>query len=124
MEEIQSKVRHLAKLDAEMKALKKELEPIKTIVKNYMGENGMELFDDGEVTAKYQVQERKSMNEELLIEKLKGLGLEDGIDLIEKPNEAKVEEMIYDGRLNPSILDECISRKEIIKLTVKGGDNL
>ena len=124
MEEIGSKIRHLAKLDAEKKALEKELKPVKDIVKKYMGDNGMELFDDGEVTAKYQVQERKSMNEEMLIEKLKGLGLEDGIELIEKPNESIIEEMIYDGRLNPSVLDECVTRKEIIKLTVKGGDNL
>lgn len=113
-----------AVLDAEQKKLKKESDPLKDRIKKYMGDNDLDTFKEGPVTAKYQIQERKSMNEPMLVNKLKALGLDDAIKTVEVPDQAAIEELIYAGELDPADLDECVIRKNVTVLKVTGGDKL
>lgn len=123
-EVFREKLKEFAKLDAEMKRIKKEADKLKSDVKDYMGLNDLDEFEDGPVKATYQIQERKNMNEAKLIQKLKDLGLDNAIKKVEAVDQAVVEDLIYDGVLNPKYLDECIERKQVTVLKVKGGDKL
>lgn len=113
-----------AQYDAEQKRLKKISEPLKKQIKDYMSENDIEKLEEGPVVAQFQRQERVSTNEEKLVDKLKSLGFDKAIRTVEVPDQEVIEELIYQGELNPAELDDCVIRKEIERLTVKGGDKL
>src|SRR6185312_3212090 len=88
-----------AVLDAEQKKLKKESDPLKDRIKDYMGQHELDVYKVGPVTASYSIQERKSMNEPMLVNKLKALGLDEAIKTVEVPDQSAIEELIYAGTL-------------------------
>lgn len=124
MEELKDLVFKFAKIDAEQKRLKKLGDPLKDKIKKYMNQNGLDTFKEGPVTASFKIHERTSMNEDKLLSKLKSLGLSEAIKTVEVPDQAVIEELIYEGRLDPIELDDCIIRKNVEVLRVTGGDKL
>lgn len=124
MEELKELVFKFAKIDAEQKRLKKLGDPLKNKIKKYMLQNGLDTFKEGPVTASFKIQERTSMNEDKLVSKLKSLGLFEAIKTVEVPDQAVIEELIYEGKLDPIELDDCIIRKNVEVLRVTGGDKL
>lgn len=117
-------VLELAKLDAQQKALSKRVKLLKDEVKDYMEENALDVFEEGPVKATYRVQERKNMNEAMLIQRLKETGHSKAIKQVEAPDEKVIEDLVYLGELDPKLLDECVERKEITVLRIQGGDKL
>lgn len=122
--EFKELVLKFARLDAEQKRLKKQSDPLKDDIKKYMSENDLDTFKEGPVSARYEVQERRTMNESKLVERLKALGFTDAIRTVEVPDENAIEDLIYEGKLSPAELDDCVNIKHITRLTVKGGDKL
>lgn len=124
MEQLEQLVFHFAELDAEQKRLKKEGDPLKDKIKTIMNEHEMDRFEKGPIQVTFSIQERRTMNEERLLQKLKSLGLTEAIKTVEKPDQQVIEDLIYEGALDPSDLDECIERKQVEVLRVKGGEKL
>jgi len=124
MEEFKDLVLRFAKMDAEQKYIKKQADPLKDRIKKHMSENDMDTFKDGPVSASFRIQERKTMSEARLLSKLKSLGLESAIKTVEVPDQQAIEDLIYEGALDPSELDDCIDRKYVEVLRVSGGDEL
>lgn len=124
MEQFKDLVLRFAKMDAEQKYIKKQADPLKDRIKKHMSENDMDTFKDGPVTASFKIQERKTMSEARLLSKLKSLGLESAIKTVEVPDQQAIEDLIYEGALDPSELDDCIDRKYVEVLRVSGGDKL
>lgn len=68
--------------------------------------------------AKVTTQNRESFDEPALIQKLKEIDKSDVIDLVEVINWDKVEDMIYNGKLDATILSPYKQTKEIVTLKV------
>lgn len=124
MKQLENLVLHFAELDAEQKRLKKEGDPLKDKIKELMSENDMDTFKKGPVTASFRIQERKTMNEARLIQKLESLGLDRAIKTVKAPDQAVIEELIYEGTLDPAELDDCVTRRTVEVLRVQGGEKL
>ena len=78
-----------------------------------------EFETDNGLIAKMTISERESFNEPSLIEKLKEIDKSDAIDLVEVINWDKIEDMIYNGKLDASILAPYKKVKQVITLNVK-----
>lgn len=121
MQNFDETIQQYAELDAEAKALKKQLDPMNKDIKSHMKFAGLKKYEVGDIKVSYNVQERTNMNEDALVEKLRGLGLTEAIKTVEKPNEAVIEQLIYEGKLPASELESCIEKKYIEVLKVTGG---
>ena len=71
------------------------------------------------ITAKLSEQDRASINSDGLVAKLKQLGISTAIKVIEVPDDAMIERMIYDKELDPQIVADCTVHKIIHVLKVK-----
>lgn len=107
--------------DKEKQALvKKSVDDYSAEIKKLMNELNITEFTttDG-LTAKITNKIKDSFNEDLLVTKLKELNLQEAIDTVEVPNMDKIEDLIYNGKLNASAIAECKTSKQIPTLTVK-----
>jgi len=86
--------------------------------------NTGEFETDNGLIAKMNIQQRENFNEPALIEKLLEIDAKETIDLVPVINWDKVEDMIYNGKLDPAILAPYKETKEIItlKVSVKRGE--
>lgn len=87
-------------------------------IKEIMSERGWSEFSTDNLVAKKSVQQRESFNEPALIEKLLEIDAKETIDLVPVINWDKVEDMIYNGKLDPSILAPYKETKEVVTLKV------
>lgn len=78
-----------------------------------------EFETDNGLMAKMNVQNRESFNEPALIEKLLEIGAKEAIELVPTINWDKIEDMIYNGKLDASILAPYKQVKQVITLNVK-----
>lgn len=120
MENFGAKVERYVDLDTEAKSIKKEMEPMNKSIKEHMKSNDLKTFESGKVKVMYSVQEKTNMNSAKLILTLKKLGLKEAIKKIEIPDDAKIQELIYEGRLAPSDIGHCVETKyvEVLKVGV------
>ena len=93
-------------------------------IKKLMKEQNITEFNtENGLIAKLSIQNRESFNEPALIEKLIEINAKEVIDLVPTINWDKVEDMIYNGNLDASILAEFkqIKEVEILKVSKKKG---
>jgi hypothetical protein len=118
--DILQKVEQYVALDVKAKQLDTLKKPLNAEIKAYMKESGIKELSTADVKVVYGVQERVSINEPKLLEKLKALGVTAAIKTVEVVDHEKLEGMIYNGELQASAVEECLERKEVETLTVKG----
>lgn len=108
---------------------KQELDKRKKIVDEYnkeikegLTELGVDEFTsrDG-LTAKVTTQKRESFNEPALIEKLIELDIKEAVELVPQINWDKVEDLIYNGKLDAAELTPYKEIKEVKVLKVSKG---
>lgn len=118
---IEEQVKQYADLDAKAKQIDDMKKPLNVAIKAYMRDNGIhEVAVDG-IKAVFGKQERVSMNEAKLLEKVKGLGLTQAIKTIEVVDEDIINQMVYEGTLEPSLIEDCVETKVVETLTIRGG---
>jgi len=71
------------------------------------------------IKATLNEQDRASINSDLLVVKLKEIGALNAVKVIEVPDDAIIEKMIYDEQMDPQIVADCTSHKIIQVLKVK-----
>ena len=106
-------------------AYKKSTEEYNKEIKQGLKELGVNEFEtDSGLVAKYNIQKRESFNEDLLLQKLKELGVNTAIKTKEYVDMDELENLIYNGELNASELSSCRIIKEIetLKVTKKKGE--
>jgi len=112
-------------LNTESNRLKKLKDPINDSIKTQIKEvyavaDGDSItVNAGDVQAIYQSIEGVSINQTMLMEILKKNNLSQAIKTIEVVDSDVVEQLIYDGVLNPFDIEPCNEKKYTIKLTVK-----
>jgi hypothetical protein len=102
--------------EKEFKNLK---DPLNKKIKEIMKNHNLQEFEADDLVAAYSETEKVSMNEERLLRKLKELGLEEAIETIERPNQSVVEQLIYDGKLDPAAIADCVETSVVATLRIK-----
>ena len=97
---------------------KNETDKTNKEIKEIMSERGWSEFSTDTLVAKKTVQKRESFDEQNLIKELKRLDCSDALDIIEVINWDKIEDMIYNGKLDPTILTPYKHTKEIVTLRI------
>lgn len=98
---------------------KKRVETENKRIKELMSElNATEYENNRGVVAKITVQNRESFQEDRLIAKLKQLGIISPIKTVEVIDYDDLEDVIYNGMLDASILAEFKNVKQVITLKV------
>lgn len=101
---------------------KKMADDYNSTIKKLFSEMDINEFEtESGLVAKLTIQKRENFIEPKLIEYLKQNDFSDAIDLVEIINYDKLEDMIYNGRIDASLLSEYKTIKEIptLKVTVK-----
>ena len=119
--DIIQKVEQYAQLDAKAKQLDELKKPLNAEIKSYMKHHELKEVSAGAVKAVYGKQERVSMNQDKLLGKVKQLGLTQAIKIIEVVDEQILESMIFNGELSAAEVEDCVERKIVETLTIKGG---
>lgn len=104
---------------------KKSTDEYNKEIKQGLKELGVNEFETATgLIAKYNIQKRESFNEDLLLQKLKELGVNTAIKTKEYVDMDELENLIYNGELNASELSNCrvIKEVETLKVTKKKGD--
>lgn len=98
---------------------KKEAENYNKEIKELLQQmNETEFETDNGLIAKMTISERESFNEPSLIQKLSEIDATEAIDLVPTINWDKIEDMIYNGKLDASILTPYKEVKEVVTLKV------
>ena len=105
-------------LNEEAKRLSEEAGKLNAEIKAYMREHELKTLTAGKVSATFSTQERTATLVEKMIERLKTLGLNEAIIQIESLDEAKVQNMIYEKRLTPQQIEDCIEVKKVEVLRI------
>ena len=105
-------------LNEEAKRLSDEAGKLNAEIKAYMREHELNTLTAGKVSATFSTQERTATLVEKMIERLKTLGLNEAIIQIESLDEAKVQNMIYEKRLTPQQIEDCIEVKKVEVLRI------
>lgn len=103
------------KLDTYKKKADEENRKIKELMFKL---NKEEFESDSGLIAKLSTQKRESFKEDMLISKLKELGITTPIKTIEVIDYDSLENVIYNGQLDASILTEFKEVKEVVTLKV------
>lgn len=117
---ILQKVGKYTELDASIKKLETEKKPLNADIKDFMRGNGLKEIQVGNAKVVFGKQERVSMNEDKLMERVRELGLTSVIKTVEVVDHDALQEMIYAGALSAAQIEDCIERKEVETLSVKG----
>lgn len=120
---LETLVPHYAYLDANKKALDKEMKPMNEQIKAAMNELNLSVFEIDGVQAVYSVQDRSTTNEDMLLRRLQELSLFEAIEVVSRPNMKVVQDLIYAGKLPAHEIAGCVERKFVEVLTVKTTKN-
>ena len=108
----------------ELDNYKKSVEEYNKEIKENLNELGLNEFESDDLLAKITIQKRESFNEPKLIEKLLELGYKEIINLVPVIDYDKLEDFIYNRKIDASDLSEFKEVKEVMTLKVskkKGG---
>ena len=98
---------------------KKQVDMYNKDIKDVMNKLDVtEFITDNGLQAKLTVQNRESFKEPELIEKLLELKQNDIVELVPTINYDKLEDAIYNGKINASILSAFKETKQVITLKV------
>jgi hypothetical protein len=117
--DINEKAKQYAELDAQIKKLDTIKKPLNSEIKDYMKDNGMDVIQGQGFGVHFGTQERVTMNEAKLLDKVKSLGLTDAIKTVEVVDQSLLEDLVFNGKLNPAEIEDCVERKIVETLTVK-----
>jgi uncharacterized protein (DUF2344 family) len=106
-------------LDLAEKAAAKLKKPLNELLKKEMKEGSLTELSGTKAKAIYSVQERTSLLEEKLLQKLKDLGHTEAIVVRETVDQNAVTQLMYDGVLPAEFLADCIETKEVQVLNIK-----
>lgn len=104
----------------ELDRIKKITDSLNANIKSEMLENNIDKFEEDNVIANLNKQERVTVNQDKLLQKLKDLGITKPVKLVETLDEGVLQDMIYNGELDANIVAECTDTKEVYVLKVKG----
>lgn len=106
--------------DQQIKSLGKQADPLKTEIKNYLRDNEEKTLsiEEAGLTAELQLQNRRSVNEDKLLQTLKKLNREDLIKTVEVPDMEQIETLIYNQELDATVLNDCLETKVVEVLKV------
>lgn len=103
----------------ELDRIKKTTDKLNSQIKEKMLEGNLDKFDTGTSVAMLGKQERVTVNQDKLLQKLKDMKIDKPIKTIEVLDESILEDMVYSGELDASIVAECTETKNIYVLKVK-----
>lgn len=88
-------------------------------IKEIMAEQGITEFATNGLVATVSVSERVDLMEDVLIEKIKELGIKGIIKTKEYVDMDALETALYNGLINPAMLAQAQTKKEVVTLRVK-----
>lgn len=103
----------------EEKAAKEHAKRLNDLVKSRLKAMGTDVIEVDGIQAKIIEQDRSKMDEKKLVWRLKELGLNEAIKVVEQPDDNAIEGLIYNGKLSPNELESCMEKKIIQTLRVK-----
>lgn len=118
--ELNKLLKQYFQVDITRKEVEQEHKALNGRVKQLMTEGEISNFVGDDFVATCKTQERVKMNEDKLIQRLKDLGHTEAIKMVEAPNQLVIDNLIYEGKLDPVELDRCIDVTKVTVLTVKG----
>ena len=104
--------------NTEMKKYKKLADADNKEIKEVMGLLNLTEYEVGGITAKISVSKRVDLLEDVLMEKIKVLGVEGIIKTKEYIDMDALEDALYHGRINPATLAQAQVEKEVVTLRV------
>ena len=117
---LQELVEKFYQIDSSAKALASEAKPLNLRIKEEMRAAGLTEVMVGSIKATYSIVESPSMNQSKLMRKIEALGLEDQvIEMVPQVNQAKIEDLIYNGVISAADLKDCMEVATSEKLIVK-----
>lgn len=87
-------------------------------IKKIMAEQGITEFATHGLVAKVSVSERVDLIEDVLIEKIKELGIEGIIKTREYVDMDALETALYNGLISPAMLAKAQTKKEVVTLRI------
>jgi hypothetical protein len=87
-------------------------------IKETMAEQGIAEFATNGLVAKVSVSERVDLMEEVLMDKIKELGIKGIIKTKEYIDTEALETALYNGLINPAMLAQAQTKKEVVTLRV------
>lgn len=88
-------------------------------IKKIMAEQGITEFAAHGLIAKVSVSERVDLMEDVLMEKIKELGIKGIIKTREYIDMDALETALYNGLINPAMLVQAQTKKEVVTLRIK-----
>jgi len=88
-------------------------------IKEIMEEQGITEFATNGLVATVSVSERVDLMEDVLIEKIKELGIKGIIKTKEYVDMDALETALYNGLINPAMLAQAQTKKEVVTLRVR-----
>lgn len=88
-------------------------------IKEIMAEQGITEFATNGLVATVSVSERVDLMEDVLIEKIKELGIKGIIKTKEYVDMDALETALYNGLINPAMLAQAQTKKEVVTLRVR-----
>ena len=88
-------------------------------IKKIMAEQGITEFATNGLVATVSVSERVDLMEDVLMEKIKELGIEGIIKTKEYIDMDALETALYNGLINPAMLAQAQTKKEVVTLRVR-----
>ena len=104
--------------NTEMKKYKKLVDADNKEIKEVMDRLNLTEYEVDGLTAKISVSKRVDLLEDVLMEKIKVLGIEGIIKTKEYIDMDALEDALYHGRINPAILAQAQVEKEVVTLRV------
>ena len=87
-------------------------------IKKIMAEQGITEFATNGLVATVSVSERVDLMEDVLMEKIKELGIEGIIRTKEYVDMDALETALYNGLINPAMLAQAQTKKEVVTLRI------
>ena len=88
-------------------------------IKEIMEEQGITEFATNGLVATVSISERVDLMEDILIEKIKELGIKGIIKTKEYVDMDALETALYNGLINPAMLAQAQTKKEVVTLRVR-----
>ena len=104
--------------NTEMRKYKKLADADNKEIKEVMGLLNLTEYEVGGITAKISVSKRVDLLEDVLMEKIKVLGVEGIIKTKEYVDMDALEDALYHGRISPATLAQAQVEKEVVTLRV------
>ena len=101
-----------------VKKHKKVADRVNKEIKEIMAEQGITEFATNGLVATVSVSERVDLMEDVLIEKIKELGIKGIIKTKEYVDMDALETALYNGLINPAMLAQAQTKKEVVTLRV------